>query len=64
VENTKTQQAQDAVVCTTCEKTPPSFFKRYQGFILSPGTIITIINALLMVLGFVASLMGQKQAAS
>jgi len=57
-------QTEDTLVCTTCEKTPPGFFKRYQGFILSPGTIITIVNALLLLLGFVASLLGQKQAAN
>jgi len=63
VENTQTQ-SQDALVCTTCEKTPPGFFERYQGFILSPGTIITMVNALLLLLGFVAALVGQKQAAN
>jgi Cd2+/Zn2+-exporting ATPase len=62
MKNSQTQQ--DALVCTTCEKTPPGFFERYQGFIMSPGTIITMVNALLMVLGFVASLLGQKQAAN
>ncbi len=63
MENTQTQ-TKDTFVCTTCEKTPPNFFERYQGFILSPGTIITMVNALLLVLGFVASLSGQKQAAN
>ena len=63
MKNTQTQNA-EALVCTTCEKTPPSFFERYQGFLFSPGTIITMVNALLMVLGFVASLTGQKQAAN
>ncbi|MCJ7701777.1 MAG: cadmium-translocating P-type ATPase [Anaerolineales bacterium] len=63
MENVQTQ-TKDTLVCTTCEKTPPGFFERYQGFILSPGTIITMVNALLMVLGFVASLSGQKQAAN
>jgi Cd2+/Zn2+-exporting ATPase len=63
MENTQ-PQTKDTLVCTTCEKTPPGFFERYQGFILSPGTIITIVNALLLLLGFVASLLGQKQAAN
>jgi Cd2+/Zn2+-exporting ATPase len=57
-------QTEENLVCTTCEKTPPNFFERYQGFILSPGTIITMVNVLLLVLGFVASLSAQKQAAS
>lgn len=63
MENTQTQN-KDTLVCTTCEKTSPSFFERYQGFILSPGTIITMVNVLLMVMGFVAGLAGQKQAAN
>jgi Cd2+/Zn2+-exporting ATPase len=63
MENTQTQNT-DAIVCTNCEKTPPGFFERYQGFMLSPGTIITMVNTLLMVLGFVAGLAGQKQAAN
>ncbi len=61
MENNPTQNS-DAITCTSCEKTPPNFFERYQGFLFSPGTIITMVNALLMVLGFVASLVGQKQA--
>ena len=50
-------------MCTTCQKTPPGFFQRYKGFLLAPGTIITYINALLMVLGFVAEWAGQDVAA-
>jgi Zn2+/Cd2+-exporting ATPase len=63
MQNTKAQ-SEELAVCTTCEKTPPGFFERYQGFLFSPGTIITMVNALLMLLGFAASLAGQKQAAS
>ncbi len=50
-------------VCTSCEKVPASFFKRYQGFLLSPGTLITAANALLLLLGFIAWLSGQAVAA-
>ena len=56
--------SQDPLVCTTCEKVPAGFFKRYQGFLLSPGTLITAANALLLLLGFIAWLFGQGQAAS
>ncbi len=56
--------SQDPLVCTTCEKVPVGFFKRYQGFLLSPGTLITAANALLLLLGFIAWLFGQGQAAS
>jgi hypothetical protein len=48
---------------TTCAKTPPSFFQRYKGFFVSRGTMITAANTLLMVLGFVAGLLGQPTAA-
>jgi Cd2+/Zn2+-exporting ATPase len=57
-------QSLDPIACTTCEKTPPGFFERYQGFLLSPGTLITIANALLLLLGFIAFLAGQSQAAN
>jgi Cd2+/Zn2+-exporting ATPase len=52
------------LICTTCRKTPPGFFERYRGFLLSPGTLITAANALLLLLGVVASLMGQTTAAN
>ena len=55
---------QDTIVCETCEKTPPGFFKKYQGFLLSPGSLITATNALLLLLGFIAEVMGQQQAAN
>jgi Cd2+/Zn2+-exporting ATPase len=46
-----------------CATTTPGFFQRYKGFLLSPGTLITAVNTLLMVLGFVAGLAGQATAA-
>lgn len=52
-----------SLVCTSCEKVPAGFFKRYQGFLLSPGTLITAANALLLLLGFIAWLSGQPVAA-
>jgi Cd2+/Zn2+-exporting ATPase len=62
--NQQTAQATvGATACTTCQKTPPGFFQRYQGFLLAPGTIITYVNALLMVLGFIAEFAGQAVAA-
>jgi len=57
------QETAQGPMCTTCQKTPPGFFQRYKGFLLAPGTIITYINALLMVLGFVAEWAGQDVAA-
>ncbi len=53
----------DGTVCTTCRTTPPGLFERYRGFLLSPGTLIAATNALLLLLGVVASLAGQSQAA-
>lgn len=47
-----------------CEKTPPGFFARYKGFLLSPGTLITAGNALLLALGFIAQVSGQGKAAN
>ena len=55
---------QDPLVCATCQTTPPGFFERYQGFLLSPGTLITAANALLLLLGLIASLLSQPQAAN
>jgi Cd2+/Zn2+-exporting ATPase len=52
------------IECKSCEKTPPGFFERYKDFLFSPGTIITAANALLLLLGFFAWLLGQEQAAN
>jgi heavy metal translocating P-type ATPase len=49
--------------CTICQKTPPGFFERYRGFLLSPGALITAGNALLLALGFVAQIVGATGAA-
>jgi len=62
METTMSCESQDAT-CTACAKTPPGFFQRYKGFLLSSGTIITAVNTLLMILGFVAGLSGQATAA-
>lgn len=62
--NQQTAQAPASTIeCTTCQKTPPGFFQRYKGFLLAPGTIVTYVNAGLMVLGFVAEFAGQAAAA-
>ncbi len=52
------------LVCTTCQKIPSAFFKRYQGFLLSAGTLITFVNAFLLLLGFITGLFGQPKAAN
>lgn len=57
------QAVASEIVCTTCRTTPPGLFERYRGFLLSPGTLITAANAFLLLLGVVASLAGQPQAA-
>ena len=61
--NLSTAQATAGPVCTTCQKTPSGFFRRYQGFLLAPGTIIACVNAGLMIAGFVAEFAGQAIAA-
>jgi hypothetical protein len=47
--------------CTSCAGTPPGFFERYRSFLLSPGTLITAANALLLLAGLVATLAGLPQ---
>jgi heavy metal translocating P-type ATPase len=47
-----------ALECATCR--PPNrrltFFEQYRGFLLSTNTLITVLNGLLLLAGFVASL--------
>jgi Zn2+/Cd2+-exporting ATPase len=47
--------------CETCAVMPQGFFDRYKGFFLSVGTLITIANAALLLLGFAISLAGAPQ---
>ena len=47
--------------CSDCRVTQPSFFLRYRDFLLSRETILTFLNGLLLVLGFILSLAGQAQ---
>jgi ABC-type maltose transport system permease subunit len=47
--------------CSDCRVTQPSFFSRYRDFLLSRETILTFLNALLLVVGFVLYLAGQAQ---
>ena len=48
-----------AIPCPTCR--PPnrrlSFFERYRGFLLSTNTLITVANGILLLAGFVTSLL-------
>ena len=55
--------SQENMNCEACRKTPPGFFERYHDFLLSPGTLIAAANALLLLLGFIAVLIGQPKAA-
>ena len=54
--------SQDGEVCTTCSKVPPGFFERYQGFLLSTGTLIAMANSFLLLLGVIAEIFGEKTA--
>lgn len=47
--------------CSDCRVTQPSFYSRYRDFLLSRETILTFLNGLLLVLGFILSLAGQAQ---
>ncbi len=60
--NTETLDPSMEPTCD-CKKVPQGFFIRYQDFLLSPGTLITVGNALLLLLGFIAELSDQQQAA-
>jgi Zn2+/Cd2+-exporting ATPase len=53
-----TAGAQD---CATCQVAPPSLFDRYRGFLVSPATLITLANALLLLIGFILSVAGYGQ---
>ena len=61
MQNTQSGDEQ-ALACTTCEKTPPGFFERYKGFFFSSGTLIAAANTVLMVLGFIVQATGRQQA--
>jgi Cd2+/Zn2+-exporting ATPase len=47
----------------TCGTSRPGLFERYRGFLLSSGTLIAAANAFLLLLGVLASLIGQTKAA-
>ena len=52
------------LVGAACHKTPPGFFQWYRGFLLSPGTLITAANALLLAIGFAVGLLGKPRTAN
>jgi len=47
--------------CSDCRVTQPTFFERYRDFLLSRETILTFLNALLLLVGFILFLAGQTQ---
>jgi Cd2+/Zn2+-exporting ATPase len=55
---------QDETCTVACKKTPSGFFARYRGFFLSPGTLITTANAVLLLAGFLVSLTARAQLAN
>jgi hypothetical protein len=59
----ETTDVQGASTCATCAKARPGFYQRYRGFLAAPGTLITVGNALLLALGFLASLLGEPVVA-
>ena len=50
--------AASSVECLDCRTQQPTFFERYRDFLLSRETIITAINGLLLILGFILGLAG------
>lgn len=52
------------IECTTCETTPPGFFDKYRGFLLSRGMIIAFINTTFLILGFALEWTGNKTLAN
>jgi len=47
--------------CSDCRATQPGFFTRYREFLLSRETVLTFLNGLLLLTGFILSLTGQAQ---
>ena len=58
-----TAEIQEKAHGETCATTPPGFFERYRGFLLSPRALITAANAFLLIMGFIAEILNQDQAA-
>ncbi len=54
-----TIETSSAISCPTCK--PPdrklSFFERYRGFLLSTNTLVTVVNGILLLAGFIVSLL-------
>jgi len=48
--------------CPVCHETRPGFFARYRDFLLSRDTILTFLNALLLLTGFAFSIFGAAGA--
>lgn len=46
----------------SCHETRPGFFARYQDFLLSRDTVLTFLNAFLLLVGFIVSLAGAPAA--
>ena len=46
--------------CTDCRTSRPGFFTRYREFLLSRDTLLTFANVLLLLVGFVVSLLGAR----
>ncbi len=52
------------VECEACRTTPPGFFDKYRGFLLSRGMIIAFINTTFLILGFALEWTGNKTLAN
>ncbi len=53
-------QALDTIECN-CHDNKPGFFTRYRDFLLSRDTLLTFLNAILLLVGFLVSLAGYPQ---
>lgn len=51
-------QITNAIDCEDCRASRPNFFARYRDFLLSRDTIIALINAVLLLAGFILSISG------
>ncbi len=51
----------NTTACIGCRASRPGLITRYRGFLLSTDTIIAAVNALLLLSGFIVSLLGNPQ---
>jgi len=52
------QMTTSSIECADCRVSRPSFFARYRDFLLSRDTLLTFANVVLLLAGFIVSLLG------